>query len=105
MMALGLKPRFAPNALIPMLKGREEQDRGWQEGPGRRRAEGIQVEVTAGTEEKRSSLPAEEWQEMCLERKYQPKCATPSGSLCLVTEGYMGVECNLLHAFVPHLGE
>lgn len=69
---------------IGTLRGREEPGRVWQERPGGRRAEGIQVEVTAGAEAKRSGLPAEEWQEMCRERKYwqggRALCATLSGS-------------------------
>lgn len=51
-MALGLELRSALEAIIPVLKSREEQGRGWLERPGGRRAEAIQVEVTAGAEAK-----------------------------------------------------
>lgn len=51
-MILGLELGSAPKAIIPILKGKDEQGRGWQKRPGGRRVEGIQVEATAGAEAK-----------------------------------------------------
>lgn len=52
-MALALELGSAPKVIIPVLKDRKEQGRGWQERPHGRGAESTQVEVTVQAEAKR----------------------------------------------------